>query len=300
MKTILITGATRGLGLAFAEQLAQDPDVRLVLAVRDLKAGNALAQRLGKNAQAVHLDMASQSSIASFLESWQTPLDVLINNAGLQVHGPTAFSEDGVELSLAVNHLGVLQLTKGLLPMLDGGTVLTIGSGTHNPNDREAKMFGFRGGRFTSISALARGETDAPSERQAGMDRYATSKLVAMATTVELARRDTNTRFMTFDPGLMPGTGLVRTAPRVVQMAWTFIMPLAVPLIPGASTPEASATVGCQIALDPASRSGETYDHRGKVSKDVWDKVSDPEFGRIVVDQSVDFLNHCSLESRAA
>ena len=300
MKTILITGATRGLGLAFAEQLAQVPDVRLVLAVRDLEAGTALAARLSKTTEVVQLDMASSDSIAAFLRAWHAPIDVLINNAGLQVHGPVAYSEDGVELSLAVNHLGVLRLTMGLLKHLDGGTVLTIGSGTHNPNDRAARLFGFRGGRFTTISSLAKGETDATTERQAGMDRYATSKLAAMATMVELARRHDNIRFLTLDPGLMPGTGLVRTAPRIIQLVWASVMPLVVPLMPGASTPAASAKSGCQVVFDPDGRSGAIYDHRGHVSKDVWDRVYDADFGRMVVDQSLAFLDRDGLTSHVA
>ena len=290
MKTIIITGATRGLGLAFAEQLAQSDDHRLVLAVRDLKAGQAIADRLGFNAEAALLDMASSDSITAFVDTWSGSIHALVNNAGLQVHGPARFSPDSAELSLAVNHLGVLQLTMGLLPHLEGGTVLTIGSGTHNPNDKLAKLFGFRGGRFSSIAKLARGETDARSERQAGMDRYATSKLVSMATTAELARRHPAIRFITLDPGLMPGTGLVRTAPRIVQMAWKYIMPRIVPVIPGASTPERSAAAGCKVLNDENAQTGATYDDAAQVSRTLWDKVDDPEFGRIVVDQTLDYL----------
>lgn len=287
MKTILITGATRGLGLAFATELAQDRDIHLVLGVRDLEAGRAIAERLGNNVEAMLLDMASADSIQSFVDNWSTPLFALINNAGLQIHGPAAFSSEDVEMTIAVNHLGVLQLTLGLLPWLKDGTVLGIGSGTHNPDDTAAKMFGFRGGRFSSISAHVQGTTDARTERQAGFDRYATSKLLSMATTVELARRHLETRFITLDPGLMPGTGLVRTAPRIVQLAWKFAMPLIVPLLPGASTPERSAAAGCKVLFDPQSESGETYDYRAKPSADVWDKVSDPVFGRTVLDESL-------------
>lgn len=290
MKTILITGATRGLGLAFAIELARSPETRLVLGVRDIEAGRAVARRLGNNVDAVVLDIASSTSIKTFVETWSTPLFALINNAGLQIHGPPQFSPDDVELTLAVNHLGALQLTLGLLPWLADGTVLGIGSGTHNPKDAAAKLLGFRGGRFSSIPALAKGKTDADTERQAGFDRYATSKLLSMAATVELARRYPRTRFVTLDPGLMPGTGLVRTAPRLVQLAWKFVMPVLVPLMPGASTPQTSASAGCKVLFDPQSTSGETYDHRARVSTDVWAKVGDPAFGRTVMKQSLDLL----------
>ncbi len=294
MKTIVITGATRGLGLAFAKQLAQDKNNKIVLAVRDLTAGIEIASMLGQNVEVKRLDMASRASIDQFIEDWSGSIDALVNNAGLQIHGPVRFTSDDDEMTLAVNHLGVLQLTLGLLPHLVGGTVLGIGSGTHNPTDRVATMFGFRGGRFSSVTKLARGEMDADTEQQAGLDRYATSKMLSMATTVEMAKRFPSIRFLTLDPGLMPGTGLVRTAPRVVQLAWKFALPMILPLMPGASTPTRSAAAGCKIMSSTAPISGDVYDFNAKVSGDVWEKVFDPEFGKDVYAQSA---HHLGLET---
>ena len=290
MQTILITGATRGLGYEFASQLAKRTDVSVVLAVRDLVKGQRLAADLGPRARAVHLDMADLSSIAGFCDAWNTPLFALINNAGLQVHGPTQFTKDGIETSLAVNHLGPLKLTMGLLPHLRDGVVLGVGSGTHNPNDRIARLFGFRGGRYSSITELAAGTSDARSDRQAGMDRYATSKLAFMATASALARRYSDTRFLTLDPGLMPGTGLVRTAPAPIKWAWKAILPKLVPIIPGASTPQRSAKSGIDVLFDETSVSGQVYDDGARRSSDMWEKVHDPAFGQLVLDQSLSFL----------
>ncbi len=290
MKTILITGATRGLGLAFARELSKLQDAKIVLAVRDLKAGQAVAASLGPHVQAMQLDLASRASIQAFVEGWSEPLFALINNAGLQFTGPIQFSPDNVEMTLAVNHLGPLQLTMGLLPWLKDGVVLGVGSGTHNPDDRIAKLFGFRGGRFSSIAALARGDMDAANDQNAGMDRYATSKLLFMATAAEMARRHPETRFLTLDPGLMPGTGLVRTAPAPVQWVWRRVLPIFTRAIPGASTPANSAAAGCRVLMDEASQSGQVYDYNAKRSSDVWDKVFDPAFGKDVVDQSLKAL----------
>ncbi len=100
--------------------------------------------------------MESGASIRSFAARITGPVYALVNNAGGQFHGPTAFTAEGIERTLALNHLGPLRLTYALLDRLGGGTVLNIGSGTHNPRDRGARLFGFRGGRFTSVAALAR------------------------------------------------------------------------------------------------------------------------------------------------
>jgi NAD(P)-dependent dehydrogenase (short-subunit alcohol dehydrogenase family) len=156
--TIILTGATRGLGLAMAQGLAREPGISLILAVRDLRAGEDVARNLGPAVRVLELDMESPTSIAAFARSMTGPIRALVNNAGGQFHGAAQFTPDGIERTLALNHLGPLRLITALSDRLGGGTVLTIGSGTHNPEDRLARMFGFRGGRFSSIEALARGK----------------------------------------------------------------------------------------------------------------------------------------------
>lgn len=291
MKRIILTGATRGLGLAFANHLARYSDVELTLAVRDLERGKAVARKLGPNVHVRHLDMASRASIQNFAANWDQPLFALINNAGLQNVAATAFSEDQTEITLAVNHLSPLELSMRLLPFLQGGKVLGIGSGTHNPNDAGARRFGFRGGLFSSINALARGDIEGHTDKQRGYNRYATSKLLSMTTGVELSKRLPETDFLCLDPGLMPGTGLARTAPPLIKALWTYVLPAAGLVMSGTSTPCKSAGTGTHLLMEAdLSRSGEIYDHRGKLSEDVWDRVADPTFGKTVVDQSLDYL----------
>lgn len=288
MKTVMITGATRGLGLALARALDAAPDVELILAVRDVAAGKRAAASLRRPARVVELDLGSPASIKRLIHDWHEPLRGLVNNAGLQFTGPAVFNEAGVEMTLAVNHLGPLELTMGLLPWLEHARVMGIGSGTHNPS--QARLFGFRGGHFTSIEALARGEAQRSSDRGRGLDLYATSKLLSMTTTVELARRHARTRFITLDPGLMPGTGLVRTAPLPVRAAWHSLLRWLVPLLPDASTPQRSAAAGRTLLLEGEPAAGEIYAFDGKPSRRVWDLVREAEFGRRVVDESLRFL----------
>lgn len=290
MPNIMITGATRGLGLAITRALHATGAVDLILAVRDIEAGNRLAAQLGAKVTVVALDVSSRRSIQALVNSWDRPLHALVNNAGLQFTGPNTFSEDGTEMTLAVNHLGPLELTLGLLPWLKGGRVMGIGSGTHNPQNATARAFGFRGGHFTSIEQLARGENERPGNRQRGMDLYATSKLLAMASMVEMARHYRQPSFLTLDPGLMPGTGLLRTAPLAARLAWKSLLRWVAPVLPDASTPERSAKAARSLLLEIDPAPGEIYAFDGRPSHRVWSLVRDREFGRRVLDESLRFL----------
>lgn len=126
MKTVLLTGATRGLGLAMARALDEVTDVHLVLAVRDVVAGEALARTLRRPARVVGLDLANMGSVMRLVHTWNEPLHALVNNAGLQLVGPTVHTEDGLEATFAVNHLAPTWLALGLLPWLRGGRVIGV------------------------------------------------------------------------------------------------------------------------------------------------------------------------------
>jgi NAD(P)-dependent dehydrogenase (short-subunit alcohol dehydrogenase family) len=290
MQTVILTGANRGLGLAIAHALDDDPGSSLVLAVRDLAAGHAVAARLRRPARVVGLDVGRLDEVAAFAGSWDEPVAALIHNAGLQQTDGLTFTPDGVETTLAVNHLGPLALTLGLLPRLTGGVVLGIGSGTHNPENRTATMFGFRGARFSSVAALARGEIEAPGPRQAGMDRYATSKLLSMVTAMALARRVDGVRFLTLDPGMLPGTSLVRTAPWWVRWSWSTVLRALVPVLGDASTPERAAAVVRRLLTDRNPHRSDVYDRTGAPSTRVWSTARDPALADRALDESLALL----------
>lgn len=292
LKTVLITGATRGLGLSIVEALDALPDVRIVMAVRDVEAGQRVAQALNHPARVMHLDMSKMDDVMAFAEAWNEPIWALIQNAGLQLTGPTSTTADGFEETLAVNFLAPTWLTLALFPHLKGARVMNIGSGTHNPDTRMARVFGFRGGRFTTVAALARGETDARSDAQRGRDRYATSKLLVTAATMELARRHPETTFITFDPGLMPGTGLARTAPWIARLAWSTVLRWLVPLLPDATTAR-SAAAARTLLLREELTSGGVYNFEAEPSTRVWRGLDDASLARAVLDQT-----HALLQPR--
>ena len=293
-KTFLVTGATQGLGLETARALAADGSNDVVLAVRDVARGEAAARAIGPNARVARIDCASLADVRRFADAWRGPIAGLVNNAGIQQTAGLQRSADGWEETIAVNHLAALELTIRLLPFLDGGRVLFIGSGTHNPDNRTATRFGFRGARFTSVAALARGDTDASSDRQSGMDRYATSKFLNTVTAIELARRIPRERtvFFTLDPGLMAGTGLARSAPAIVRFAWAKLLPWVAPLMPDTSTTQRSGATAAWLMTDAGvvSKHGEVFSYDRKPSTRVWQRVRDPELARTALDESLAFL----------
>lgn len=302
MKTYIVTGATSGLGLAMAEQLLA-ANHRVILAVRDINKGAEVAETLGGVCEARFLDLTSLDSVKQFCQDWNGPIDGLINNAGVQITDETRIDEQfQLEETFLVNHLSPLLLTLGLLPFLNQGRVLFIGSGTHDPNHLAARLFGFQGEKFESISACALGLNQKGGYKRLGMDRYATSKFLNTVTTVELSRRfdASQTQFFCLDPGLMAGTGLARTAPSVQQWFWRNVLPIVARLLPDTSTTECSAAAAIWIMTSETNerKSGEVFSFDRKKAKHVIDRVNNSEIGRAVFDDSIRLVEsiapHCS------
>ncbi|MER7672325.1 oxidoreductase [Kitasatospora sp. NPDC096128] len=127
-RTIVVTGATSGLGAVTARELAR-AGAHVVLAVRDTRRGEALARNLPGSTEVRRLDLADLSSVRGFAADWEGPLDVLVNNAGVMAI-PEARTADGFEMQLGTNHLGPFALTNLLLPHLTD-RVVTVASNAH-------------------------------------------------------------------------------------------------------------------------------------------------------------------------
>jgi NAD(P)-dependent dehydrogenase (short-subunit alcohol dehydrogenase family) len=123
-RTFIVTGATSGLGKATADALAR-AGAHVVLAVRNYAKGQAVAG----DTEVRDLDLSSLSSVRGFASSWQEPVDVLINNAGI-MQVPEARTADGFELQFGTNHLGHFALTNLLLPQIRD-RIVTLSSDFH-------------------------------------------------------------------------------------------------------------------------------------------------------------------------
>lgn len=264
----VLTGATGGMGLRLAVHLQEKAGARLLIGARRPAEAREL-KALVPAAAVLPLDLASLASVAAFAavaaDQWgAVPLAGIICNAGLQPAGPPRLTPDGVDESFAVNYLGHFALVEHLLPRLaPGGVVVTIGSGTHNPADPLARLFGFRGADFPDAERVAAGligRQDQP--KRAGMDRYATGKLCAILHMLEMAGRipPAVARFYAFDPGLMPGTDLARGRSAPERFAWRHLLPWLRPLVPGVSSADASAAALVErLVLAPAAYPSGAY-----------------------------------------
>ncbi|ESN93390.1 hypothetical protein HELRODRAFT_88758 [Helobdella robusta] len=120
-KTVVITGATSGIGKSTAEDLAIRGG-RIIMACRDMEKCARVSQELIASTSNVNiycrkLDLASLQSIREFVQSFENSesrLDILINNAGVLCKDRSVTS-DGFELTLGVNFLGRFLLTNLLL-----------------------------------------------------------------------------------------------------------------------------------------------------------------------------------------
>src|ERR1700712_739752 len=136
--TAVVTGGNSGIGWYTALELARH-GAQVTLAVRNDEKGQAAAARIRDAADAAdvrvaRLDLGSLASVHAFAESWQGPLGLLVNNAGLMTPPRHRQTSEGVELQFGTNPLGHFALTGLLLASLlkaPASRVVTVSSIAH-------------------------------------------------------------------------------------------------------------------------------------------------------------------------
>jgi NAD(P)-dependent dehydrogenase (short-subunit alcohol dehydrogenase family) len=168
-RTIVVTGANSGIGLAAARELAR-VGAHVVLAVRDTAKGEAAAAGIDGATEVRRLDLADLASVRAFAEDWgDRPIDVLVNNAGLMAI-PQGRTADGFEMQVGVNHLGHFALTNLLLERITD-RVVTVSSVAHKTGKVTLDDLNWESRRYDRWAA------------------YGQSKLCNLLFTLELERR---------------------------------------------------------------------------------------------------------------
>ncbi|MFN3591563.1 MAG: SDR family NAD(P)-dependent oxidoreductase, partial [Thermaurantiacus sp.] len=230
---IVMTGGSRGLGLVAAQRLTGLAG-RKVMGVRREAAVPA-------GWEALPLDLSSLASVRSFAAALPAePITHLVLNAGGQLPTAATRTVDGYETTFATNHLGhylLLRLVMGTLA--PGARIVITTSGTHDPREKT----GVPAPRHADADLLAHPDRDPRADRAAaigGLRAYSSSKLCNLITALHLAASDDacsgNWSVFAYDPGLTPGTGLVRSQPWVIRALVWPLLPLMTPMAKGMST----------------------------------------------------------------
>lgn len=132
---IVITGASSGIGAALARRFAAHPQARLTLVARRRDRLGALAAELECPTHIAVVDLSVSPTPTAWLDdavAAHGPVDVLVNNAGAQVIGPTATVDaEAGERSLALNLAAPLRLIQAVLPSMlerDSGHIVNVAS----------------------------------------------------------------------------------------------------------------------------------------------------------------------------
>jgi len=269
----ILTGPTSGIGRRTAFELARHGIVVLVGRDRDkLAEVQGLIARKGRHAVSVVCNLSDPESVkraAAEIVELNLPIAGLLNNAGIMQMRATKNAQ-GWDMTFATNHLGPFLLTEALAPHLpDGAHVLFVASAVEDPGRKPAVAAGFRGGRYLSAQASARGEWQPGGSIKPGMDAYATSKQCALVTAMAFARETPRLRFNAVEPGFTPGTRLGMSDTNafvrgLVKVLAPVLVPLLMPFMKILSTPRRAARVLTKILIDESARTGVYFDEAGE------------------------------------
>ncbi|MDQ7054609.1 MAG: SDR family oxidoreductase [candidate division KSB1 bacterium] len=265
-KTVAITGASSGIGFETAKALAK-MGAHVVMICRNAQRGETARETIVRETGNEHIDlhladMSRQRDIfrvAGAIKKQYDKIDVLVNNAGA-IFGRRELSEDGIEITFAVNHMGYFLLTRELLEVLKASTparIVNVASQAHRGVDLD----------FDDLM----GETNYD-----GWLAYQRSKLANILFTYELDRRlqGSGVAVNCLHPGVV-STNFGRQGPATVSLFFKVARPFLTSPRKGAATsiylassPEVEGVSGRYfIKQRPRESSPESY------NKTAWERL---------------------------
>ena len=245
-KTVVVTGATSGIGEVAAIELARRGARIVFIARNPLRRDTTLTRLSVANDKAKHAayladlsKLSEMKRVAGEIAAAEPRIDVLINNAGA-VFVKRETTQDGLELTFATNHMAYFVVTNLLLSNLratPGARIVSTSSDAHKSGRLD----------FDDLQA---------EKKFSGMRAYGTSKLCNILFTRELARRlaGTGVTANCLHPGFV-ATGFGDNTDGLVGFAFGMLKKVA------AITPEDGAKTIIYLASSPevASQSGGYY-----------------------------------------
>ncbi|WP_033440519.1 SDR family NAD(P)-dependent oxidoreductase [Saccharothrix sp. NRRL B-16314] len=263
MGTTLMTGASRGLGRHAAEHLLRHhPDRHLLVFNRRPGLAAELADRTGnRNVSEVVCDLGSFADIRRAASEVDGPLDGFLGNAGLQMATTRKLTADGHEMTFGVNVLAYHLLLNLLMPRFaNPARIVVVGSDVHDSAHNSMGLV--PPPRWDDPRELVKPGEDTG---KAGRRAYATSKLGVVYLVHALRRRlPEGVDVYSYNPGLVPGTGLTRDAGRIGQAVFGVIGKALVAL-PVATSPEKAGRLLAETMTGPRPGESGSYISRGEV-----------------------------------
>jgi NAD(P)-dependent dehydrogenase (short-subunit alcohol dehydrogenase family) len=257
----------------------------LVLMARDAPAltrAVGTAHDRGLQARGIHIDLGDMTSIRHAFGELKdaadkgliAPIDVAILNAGAQFASRRKVSTQRYELTFAVNVIAQHLMLRELEIMLSPSAhAVLMGSSTHRGKRASFNLVPDPSWDEPNVLAKPTPDTAEPineaSERTEGGVAYATSKLALVTLSHDWAARlaQSGRRLNTYDPGLVPGTGLGKDLPGAMYWVWKNLMP-AMRVLPGASTPAISSRHAVDLAMgDSFGTTNDGYVEIGRLTE---------------------------------
>ncbi|MFF1567968.1 SDR family NAD(P)-dependent oxidoreductase [Streptomyces sp. NPDC058293] len=277
--TIVMTGASRGIGRVAAEHiLRQSPDVHLLVVARG-SSGAQLASDLGASGHAVSqvsADLGSLDSVRSAatvirdrLDGGELPpLRGFVGNAGMQYTNALTEGPEGFESTFAVNVLANHLFVRLLQDRFAAPARIVITASDTHFGDFRHNMGMVPGPAWKSPDILARtGAFPQPDTTVAGRTAYSTSKLATIYLVHEYARRlPAGINAVAYNPGFVPGTGLARNADPISRFAMRRILPVMT-LTPFATSRNAAGRYLADVVLGTTQAPTGSYVDRSRVDR---------------------------------